>query len=138
MGHPANDHTKQDQSSDKDKKDENNDKNTPPAESGGGKGGQGGGKDKGERRWTSKPDKPIKGAKPIRDKTGKITGWLIPSPDGKGVKKTLEWGKANGLNPADFKKVAVGVGVVGVAGLIHTIIATAPEWGPWLAGALAF
>ena len=38
----------------------------------------------------------------------------------------------------NLKKVAVGVGAVGVVGVIHTIIATAPEWGPWVLGGLAF
>ena len=104
-----------------------------------GKGGKGG-RGKGERRWTSKPDKATKGAKPIRDSTGKIVGYLIPSPDGKGVRKTLDWGAANGLNPADFsKKVALGAAAVATVGVvIHAIIATAPEWGPWVAAALAF
>lgn len=74
----------------------------------------------------------------MKDKDGNVIGYTVPSPDGKRIPKGLDWGKANGLNPADFKKVAVGVGLVGVAGLIHTIIATAPEWGPWVAGALAF
>ena len=40
---------------------------------------------------------------------------------------------------ANLKKVAAGVGVLGTAGLIiHTLIVTAPEWGPWAAGALLF
>jgi hypothetical protein len=99
-----------------------------------GQGGQG----KGERRQTSKPDNPTKGAKPVRDKDGKIVAWQMPSPDGKGVRKTLAWGTANGLNPKDFdtaKKVGV-VGAIGAAGAY--IISTAPEWGPYAAGALAF
>jgi hypothetical protein len=120
------------QKSDKDGKD----KDTTPTPADAGTGGKGGGKNKGERNQTAKPDNATKGVKPIRDKEGKITGWLVPSQDGKGKQKTLDWGKANGLDPNNFKKVAVGVGIVGAAGLTHTIIATAPEWAPWLA--LAF
>jgi hypothetical protein len=97
--------------------------------------GQGG---KGERGQTSKPDNPTKGAKPVRDKDGKIVGWQIPSPDGKGVRKPLGWGTANGLNPKDFdtaKKMGI-IGAVGAAGAY--VIATFPEWGPVAGAALAF
>ena len=38
----------------------------------------------------------------------------------------------------NMKVVAVGIGTAGVVGGIHTIIATAPEWGPWVLGGLAF
>jgi RHS repeat-associated protein len=62
----------------------------------------------GERGQTSTPDKPTKGAKPIKA-NGKIVGWLIPSQDGKGKPKTLEWGRANGLNENDPKWAMVGV-----------------------------
>jgi hypothetical protein len=107
-----------------------------PTQSGGGRGG---GRGKGERRRTSKPDKPTKGVRPIRDGSGKIIGYWVPTPDGKGARKTLDWGTANGISPADFKKVALGAAAVATVGLvIHTIIATAPEWGPWALAALAF
>jgi hypothetical protein len=91
--------------------------------------GQGG---KGERGQTSKPDNPTKGAQPIRDKDGKITGWRLPTPDGKGVKKGLDWGRVNGLDPAKFQTAAkIGViGAIGAAGAYA--ISTAPEWGPFL------
>jgi RHS repeat-associated protein len=90
-----------------------------------GQGGQG----KGERGQTSKPDNPTKGAKPIRDKDGKITGWKLPTPDGKGKDKSLDWGRANGLDPSTFQTAAkVGViGAVGAAGAYA--ISTFPEWG---------
>lgn len=73
-----------------------------------------GGQGKGERGQTSKPDNPAKGAKPVRDKDGKITGWLLPTPDGKGKEKGLDWGRANGLDPAKFQNAAnvVTVGVI--------------------------
>ena len=92
---------------------------------------------KGERGQTSKPDNPTKGAKPIRDKDGKITGWRLPTPDGKGVKKGLDWGRANGLDPAKFQ-TAARVGVIGAIGAgIGYAIATAPEWAPYVAAAAA-
>src|SRR5438093_341195 len=91
---------------------------------------------RGTRGQTSKPEKPTKGVKPIRDKDGKITGWIVPTPDGKGKAKTLEWGKANGLDPANFKMDA-NTGLLGGAmGLGAYIWSTAPEWAPEL-GALA-
>ena len=73
--------------------------------------GQGG---KGERGQTSKPDNPAKGARPVRDKDGKIVGWSIPSPDGKRIPKTIDWGRANGLDPAKFQTAATAatVGVI--------------------------
>jgi hypothetical protein len=92
---------------------------------------------KGERGQTSKPDQPVKGAQPVRDKNGKIVGWSIPSPDGKRTPKSLDWGKANGLDPNKFQ-TAAKVGVIGAAAAAGAyIISTAPEWGPVL-GALAF
>jgi RHS repeat-associated protein len=101
---------------------------------------------KGERGQTSKPDKPTKGARPVRDKDGKITGWTIPSPDGKRTPKTLDWGRANGLDPTDKQwqmsvagktwnwitnnpwKTAgiVAVGVVGAGAIILSDGAAAP------------
>lgn len=101
---------------------------------------------KGERGQTSKPDKPAKGARPVRDNDGKITGWTIPSQDGKRTPKTLDCGRANGLDPADRQwqmsvagktwnwisnnpwKTAgiVIVGAVGVGAIILTDGAAAP------------
>jgi RHS repeat-associated protein len=93
---------------------------------------------KGEKGRTSKPDKPVKGVQPVRDKNGKIVGWSIPSPDGKRTPKSLEWGRANGLDPNNFK-TAANVGTVGLLGAAAAyIISTAPEWGPVVAGAAAF
>ena len=102
-----------DQKSDKDK---NKDQQQVPADAGSG-GTGGGGQGKGERRWTSKPDEPIKGAKPIRDKDGKIIGWRLPTPDGKGKNKSLEWGRVNGLDPNKFQ-TAAKVGFWATAGAI--------------------
>jgi hypothetical protein len=88
------------------------------------------GQGKGERGQTSKPDNPAKGAKPIRDKDGKITGWRLPTPDGKGKDKSLDWGRVNGLDPAKFQ-TAAKVGLIGGAAAAGAyIISTAPEWGP--------
>jgi RHS repeat-associated protein len=76
---------------------------------------------KGERNRTSKPtDKPIKGAKPVKDKNGKIIGWQIPSDDGKGKNKSLEWGKQNGLDADDPKWAKMGAVAAG-AGAAATI-----------------
>jgi len=119
--------------SDSNKDDKNKDNNPPPANAG--NGGKGGGKGKGERKQTAKPDNPTKGVQPKRDKDGKIIGWTLPSSTGKRTEKPLDWGKANGLDPLDpkwAKMAAIGVSTVGTVGLIHTVIATAPEWVPWL------
>jgi RHS repeat-associated protein len=77
---------------------------------------------KGEQGQTSKPDKPTKGVQPVKDQNGKVIGYSIPSQDGKRTPKTLEWGRANGLNPKDFetaKKVGfwAGVAAAGTAAL---------------------
>lgn len=88
---------------------------------------------KGERSWTAKPDKPTKGVKPIRDKNGKIVGWQVPSPDGKGTRKPLEWGAANGLNPNDPKWA-----LMGAAGAAGAAAAADAWWEILLGGALAF
>jgi hypothetical protein len=66
---------------------------------------------KGERGQAAKPEgtpSPVKGAQPIRDKNGKITGWSLPTPDGKRVKKGLDWGRQNGLDPAKFRAATQG------------------------------
>ena len=34
-------------------------------------------------------------------------GWQVPTPDGKGKDKSLDWGNQNGLNPDDFKNKSV-------------------------------
>ncbi len=104
---PGQDQTQQNQQQTSQDKDQKSDKDKDQAPSDAGSGGKGGGgQGKGERGQTSKPDNPPKGAKPIRDKAGNIIGWLVPSQDGKGTKKTLDWGKANGLDPANFRKAA--------------------------------
>jgi hypothetical protein len=92
---------------------------------------QGGG-GKGERGQTAKPDKPLKGVKPIRGAGGKIVGWLIPSQDGKGTKKPLEWGRAHGLNENDAKWAMVGAAAAGTA------LTWAEIMEMMAAGALAF
>ena len=78
---------------------------------------------KGERNRTGTTDE-TKGAKPIMD-NGKVTGWRLPTPDGKGRDKTLEWGRVRGLNPKDFgtaKKVGFWGGVAaGGAALIRAL-----------------
>ena len=71
---------------------------------------------KGERNRTGTTDE-TKGAKPIKDKDGKITGWRLPTPDGKGKDKSFEWGTSRGLKPEDFQK-ATKVGVIGTVGAI--------------------
>jgi hypothetical protein len=92
----------------------------------------------GEEGQTSKPDKPIKGAQPVRDKDGKIVGWSIPSADGKRTPKSLEWGRGNNLDPNKFQ-TAAKVGVIGAIGAgIGYAIATAPEWAPYVVAAAAF
>jgi RHS repeat-associated protein len=64
---------------------------------------RGGGRGQGERGLTGTPENPTKGAKPVRDKDGNVIGWKIRNPTtGKDVPKTLEWGKQNGLDPANF------------------------------------
>ncbi len=87
---------------------------------------------KGERNRTGTTDE-TQNAKPIRDKDGKTTGWRLPTPDGKGKVKTLEWGTSRGLDPNKFQTAAkIGViGAIGAAGAYA--ISTAPEWAPFLA-----
>lgn len=63
---------------------------------------------KGERNYTAKPDKPLKGVRPVV-KGGKVVGWTVPSPDDKRIPKSLDWGKANGLNANDPKWIAAGM-----------------------------
>jgi len=61
---------------------------------------------------------PAKGARPVKDKKGKITGWTIPgkgADKGKQIPKSLDWGKANGLDPTDPKWAMVGAGAAGAA-----------------------
>jgi hypothetical protein len=56
---------------------------------------------------------PEKGARPVKDKKGKITGWTIPgkgADKGKQIPKSLDWGKANGLDPTDPKWAMMGAG----------------------------
>jgi len=87
---------------------------------------------KGERNRTSKPtDNAPKGAKPVKDKNGKIIGWEIPSADGKGTKKSLEWGKQNGLDPTDQKWAKMGAAAAG-AGATAAILSTVEEAAPAL------
>jgi hypothetical protein len=97
---------------------------------------------KGERGQTSKPDKPTKGVKPVRGAGGKIVGWLIPSQDGKGTRKPLEWGRANGLNENDPKWAMVaGVAAGAAAGAAAAAEGAATGltwWEILMGGALAF
>ncbi len=67
-------------------------------------GGQGGGQDKGERRHTSKPDKPWKHAKPSKEHPGQ---WVVRNPH------TGKWD----LKPPGWKPVAFGIlgGATGAA-----------------------
>jgi RHS repeat-associated protein len=65
--------------------------------------GNRGNQGQGERGTTSSPENPTKKAKPKRDAAGNITGWTVPTPDGKGKDKSLEWGLQNGLDPNDPK-----------------------------------
>jgi len=58
---------------------------------------------KGERNWQGNNPNPTKGAKPKRDANGNPIGWILPTPDGKGKEKSLEWGRQNGLDPKDFQ-----------------------------------
>ena len=93
---------------------------------------------KGERNYTAKPDKPLKGVRPVVQ-GGKVVGWTVPSPDGKRIPKSLDWGKANGLNANDPKWLAIGM----LAGAGATAAADAlVGLGGWEllvgAGALAF
>jgi hypothetical protein len=64
------------------------------------------------------------------DKDGKIVGWSIPSPDGKRIPKTLEWGRLNGLDPAKFQTAAEVGMIAGAIAAGAYIISTFPEWGP--------
>jgi RHS repeat-associated protein len=62
---------------------------------------------------------PTKGARPVKDKNGKITGWTIPgkgADSGKRIPKSFDWGKANGLNPNDAKWAlgAAGAAATGI------------------------
>ena len=60
---------------------------------------------------------PTKGVQPVRDNNGRVIGWTIPgkgTEKGKRIRKDLDWGKANGLDPTDPKWVAVGIGAVSV------------------------
>ena len=133
----ADDQKKQDDQKNEDKGDPDQPPpGTQPSQAGGGKGG--GQQPKGERRRTGKPEgtpNPIKGARPIRDNNRKIVGWRVPTPDGKGVVKSLEWGKDHGLDPANFRTAA---SFAAIGGIIAYIFSTAPEWGPWVAAGLAF
>src|SRR5260370_4149175 len=114
MGHPR---------SDMGKERKTVDKAGPPVQAPMESRGQG----KGEKGQTSKPDKPTKGVQPVRDKDGKIVGWSIPSPDGKRTPKTLDWGRANGLDPNKFQ-TAAKVGIIGGLGAATAYaISTAPE-----------
>jgi RHS repeat-associated protein len=59
---------------------------------------------RGERGQSGKSPKPTKGVKP-RFENGKLVGWWAPgNQDGKKVKKPLDWGIQEGLNPEDFKQ----------------------------------
>ncbi len=86
---------------------------------------------KGERNYTAKPDKPLKGVRPVV-KGGKVVGWTVSSPDGKRTQKSLDWGRANGLNETDPKWVAMGVALGAAAG-----VATSLEWWELLGAAAA-
>lgn len=82
---------------------------------------------KGERNWESKNPDPKKGVKPIRDGNGKVIGWKVKTPDGKGAVKGLEWGRQNGINPEDFpidKSVSTSLVVGGAvaAGIVVCVI----------------
>jgi len=90
-------------------------------ESRGNRGNQG----QGERKTTSKPEKPLKGVKPIRDANGNVVGWTVPTADGKGKDKSLEWGKQNGLDPSNFTKRTHGPGAGVVIGGVLVIGAVA-------------
>jgi RHS repeat-associated protein len=103
--------------------DQNDQQKDPPTQRvGGGGNPRGGGGGKGERNWEGKPPKGYKGARPIRDGGGKIVGWSIPSPDGKRIKKSLDWGKVNGLDPATFQQAAKGAAIVGTGVLLWHIL----------------
>jgi hypothetical protein len=81
---------------------------------------------------------PPKGARPRKDKKGKIIGWAIPgkgADKGKLIDKSLDWGKANGLDPTDGKwamgaatAAAAGAGALSVTEILEGVAA----------GALAF
>ncbi len=63
--------------------------------------------------------KPAKGARPVKDKNGKIVGWQIPgkgADKGKLIDKSLEWGRQNGLDPTASKWMmgATGAAATGV------------------------
>jgi RHS repeat-associated protein len=105
--------------------------------------GNRGNQGKGERGTTSKPEKPLKGVKPIRDGNGKIVGWTVPTADGKGKDKSLDWGTQNGLKPEDFNRnvqgpsaskvagglLAIGAGVCALAEPCGAAVATAAGAG---------
>ena len=58
---------------------------------------------KGERGWQGNDPNPTKGWRPVRDANGNLTGWeRRNSQTGQKERKSVQWGKQNGLDENDF------------------------------------